>query len=73
MPNAPDNFRWQFLPPNRNVGGSERAQRANKLYRIRYLSLGSLAAEASRFDAFRAGLAALGYIEGKNLVEIQSG
>ena len=45
-----------------------RAQQANKLYRIGYLSLGSLAAEASRFNAFRAGLAALGYIEGKNLV-----
>src|SRR5260370_32181223 len=43
-------------------------QQANKLYRIGYLSLGSLAAEASRFNAFRAGLAALGYIEGKNLV-----
>src|SRR5258707_12921276 len=45
-----------------------RAQQANRLYRIGYLSLGSLAAEASRFNAFRAGLAALGYIEGKNLV-----
>jgi hypothetical protein len=49
-----------------------RAQQANKLHRIGYLSLGSLAAEASRFNAFRAGLAALGYIEGKNLVEILS-
>ncbi len=45
-----------------------RAQQAGKLYRIGYLSLGSLAAEASRFNAFRAGLAALGYVEGKNLV-----
>ena len=45
-----------------------RAQQAGKLYRIGYLSLGSLAAEASRYNAFRAGLAALGYVEGKNLV-----
>jgi putative ABC transport system substrate-binding protein len=44
-----------------------RAQQANKLYRIGYLSLGSPAAEATRFNAFRAGLAALGYVEGKNL------
>jgi putative ABC transport system substrate-binding protein len=39
-----------------------------KVYRIGYLSLGSRAAEATRFVAFRAGLAALGYMEGKNLV-----
>jgi putative ABC transport system substrate-binding protein len=45
-----------------------RAQQADKVYRIGYLSLGSLAAEATRFNAFRAGLAALGYVEGKNLV-----
>jgi putative ABC transport system substrate-binding protein len=45
-----------------------RAQRADKVYRIGYLSLGARAAEATRFNAFRAGLAALGYIEGKNLV-----
>jgi putative tryptophan/tyrosine transport system substrate-binding protein len=45
-----------------------RAQQTGKAYRIGYLSLGSPAAEATRFDAFRAGLAALGYIEGKNLV-----
>src|SRR5258707_5577866 len=44
-----------------------RAQQADKVYRIGYLSLGSPAAEATRFDAFRAGLAALGYIEGRNL------
>ena len=44
------------------------AQQTNKVYRIGYLSLGSLAAEATRFNAFRAGLAALGYVEGKNLV-----
>ena len=45
-----------------------RAQQADKVYRIGYLSLGSPAAEATRFNAFRAGLAALGYAEGKNLV-----
>src|SRR5271165_3881345 len=44
------------------------AQQAGRVYRIGYLSLGSPAAEASRFDAFRSGLAALGYVEGKNLV-----
>jgi putative ABC transport system substrate-binding protein len=44
-----------------------RAQQANKLYRIGYLSLGSPSAEATRFDAFRAALASLGYVEGKNL------
>jgi putative ABC transport system substrate-binding protein len=46
---------------------SARAQQAGKVYRIGYLSLGSPAAEATRFDAFRSGLAALGYVEGKNL------
>src|SRR5258707_15649488 len=45
-----------------------RAQQADKVYRVGYLSLGSAVAEATRFDAFRAGLAALGYIEGRNLV-----
>lgn len=35
--------------------------------RIGYLSLGSPAVEATRFDAFRQGLAALGYVEGRNL------
>jgi len=44
------------------------AQQADKPYRIGYLSLGTPAAEAKRFDAFRAGLAALGYVEGKTLV-----
>jgi len=44
------------------------AQQADRVYRIGYLSLGSPAAEATRFNAFRAGLAALGYVEGKNLV-----
>jgi putative ABC transport system substrate-binding protein len=44
------------------------AQQADKLYRVGYLSLGSAAAEAARFDALRTALAAFGYIEGKNLV-----
>jgi putative ABC transport system substrate-binding protein len=44
-----------------------RTQQSDKFYRVGYLSLGSPAAEATRFNAFRAGLAALGYIEGKNL------
>lgn len=44
------------------------AQQQGKVYRIGYLSLGSSAEEANRFNAFRAGLASLGYIEGKNLV-----
>lgn len=45
-----------------------RAQPSGKLHRIGYLSLGSPAAEATRFDALKAALAALGYVEGKNLV-----
>jgi len=45
-----------------------RAQQAGRVYRIGYLSLGSPAAEATRFDAFRAGLARLDYVEGKNLI-----
>ena len=45
-----------------------RAQQAGKLHRIGYLSLGSPAGEATRFDAFRAALAGLGYVEGKSLV-----
>ena len=44
------------------------AQPADRQFRIGYLSLGSPTLEAARFDAFRAGLAALGYVEGKNLV-----
>jgi putative ABC transport system substrate-binding protein len=44
------------------------AQGAETPHRIGYLSLGSPAAEATRFDAFRAGLAELGHVEGKNLV-----
>ena len=43
------------------------ALRAQRTWRVGYLSLGSPAAEATRFDAFRAGLTALGYVEGRNL------
>jgi putative tryptophan/tyrosine transport system substrate-binding protein len=45
-----------------------RAQRADKVYRIGYLGLASAAAQATRMKALREGLAALGYIEGKNIV-----
>ena len=44
------------------------AQPSDRIYRIGYLSLGDPAAEATRFDAFRAALAAQGYAEGKNIV-----
>ncbi len=43
------------------------AQQADRFYRIGYLSLGSAAAEATRFDALKTALASFGYIEGKNL------
>jgi len=45
-----------------------RAQRADTIYRIGYLGLASAAAQATRMKALREGLAALGYIEGKNIV-----
>jgi putative ABC transport system substrate-binding protein len=45
-----------------------RAQRADKVYRVGYLGLASAAAQATRMKALREGLAALGYIEGKNIV-----
>ena len=44
-----------------------RAQQADKVYRIGYLSLGSPAAEATRFNAFRGACRAR-LREGKNLV-----
>lgn len=46
---------------------SARAQTAERRWRIGYLSLGSPAAEASRYKAFREGLAARGYVEGRNI------
>jgi putative tryptophan/tyrosine transport system substrate-binding protein len=45
-----------------------RAQQADKVYRIGYLGASSAVAQANRLNAFRAGLAALGYVEGKNIV-----
>ncbi len=47
--------------------GLVRAQGTGRHWRLGYLSLGSPTAEATRFDAFRAQLAALGYVEGRNL------
>jgi len=46
------------------------AQQADKVYRIGYLGVSSAVSQASRIriNAFRAGLAALGYVEGKNIV-----
>ena len=44
------------------------AQPASKVWRIGYLGFGTAAASADRVEALRAGLRALGYIEGKNLV-----
>jgi len=44
-----------------------RAQQLNN-HRIGYLGVSSSAKQKTRFDAFLAGLAALGYVEGKNIV-----
>jgi ABC-type uncharacterized transport system substrate-binding protein len=43
-------------------------QQADTPHRIGYLGVSSAASQDTRFDAFRAGLAALGYVEGKNIV-----
>ena len=45
-----------------------RAQQAARVWRIGYLGFGTAAAFADRVEALRAGLRALGYIEGTNLV-----
>jgi putative ABC transport system substrate-binding protein len=45
-----------------------RAQQPPKVARIGYLGFGTAAGFADRVEALRAGLRALGYIEGKNLV-----
>ena len=45
-----------------------RAQQAAKVWRIGYLGFGTAAAFADRVEALRAGLRALGYVEGTNLV-----
>ena len=54
------------------VGGAAAAWpvagRTQELHRIGYLGVSSSATQGTRFDAFRAGLAALGYVEGKNIV-----
>ena len=47
---------------------SARAQQPTKIPRIGYLTTPSLAANATRIDAFLQGLRELGYVEGKNLV-----
>ncbi len=44
------------------------AQQTGKVFRIGYLGVPSAAAYTMRTDAFRAGLATLGYTEGKNIV-----
>lgn len=38
------------------------------MHRIAFVNLGPATANATNFDAFRAGLAELGYVEGRNLV-----
>ena len=45
-----------------------RAQQAKKIPRIGILGLLPVSGSASRFEAFRAGLRDLGYVEGDNLV-----
>ncbi len=47
---------------------SAHAQQAGKVYRIGYLTAGSAKAFRHRLAAFRQGLKALGYVEGKNIV-----
>src|SRR4051794_29495819 len=44
-----------------------RGQQADNIYRIGYLGVASAGAQATRMGAFRAGLATLGYVEGKNI------
>jgi putative ABC transport system substrate-binding protein len=44
------------------------AQLLLRVYRIGYLGGGSESAQANRFEAFRAGLRDLGYVEGKNII-----
>ena len=45
-----------------------RAQQAAKVWRIGYLRFSTGAGDADRLEAFRAGLRALGHVEGSNLV-----
>jgi len=44
------------------------AQQAGKTYRLGFLSTASAAGFAAQVDAFRQGLRAFGYVEGKNVV-----
>ncbi len=44
------------------------AQQPKKIPRVGFLSVSSLAANATRIEAFRQGLRDLGYVEGKNIV-----
>jgi len=44
------------------------AQQTKRTFRIGYLTVSSLSAEASRIEAFRRGLKDLGYIEGQTFV-----
>ena len=45
-----------------------RAQQAAKVWRIGYLRFSTAVGDADRVEALRAGLRALGHVEGKNLV-----
>ncbi len=44
------------------------SQPPKKTFRIGYLTVSSLSAEASRLTAFREGLRELGYVDGQNIV-----
>ena len=49
-------------------GAQAEAQQAAKIPRIGYLAAGSALSASSRIEAFRQGLHALGYVEGKDIV-----
>jgi putative tryptophan/tyrosine transport system substrate-binding protein len=50
------------------------AQQAAKVYRVGYLTAGSVTANPRALEAFRQGLRELGWVEGQNLViEYRSG
>jgi putative ABC transport system substrate-binding protein len=77
-PLIPKGFRIEFLGRRREVitllGGAAaawplpaRAQQKAKIARIGILALLPVSESASRFEAFRAALRDLGYVEGKNL------
>jgi putative tryptophan/tyrosine transport system substrate-binding protein len=44
------------------------AQPAGNVYRVGYLSAGSIAATPHNLEAFRQGLHELGWIEGRNII-----